>query len=48
MRALLAVVQRVSREVEVRDGAAGVLTDLGGDQDSKHLHIHVCSGDQLR
>ena len=41
IRALLAVVQRVARELETAEGAAGVSTNLGSYQDSKHLHIHV-------
>ena len=48
IRALLAVVQRVARELETAEGAAGVLTNLGSYQDSKHLHIHVYSGEKLR
>jgi histidine triad (HIT) family protein len=48
VRALLAAVQRVARDVEKITGAAGVLTNLGRYQDSKHLHIHVYSGDKLR
>ena len=34
VRALLAVVQRVARQVETSEGAAGVLTNLGRYQDS--------------
>jgi len=41
-------VQQVAREVERTHGAAGVLTNLGRYQDSKHLHVHVYSGEQLR
>ncbi|MGO1568705.1 MAG: HIT domain-containing protein [Brachybacterium sp.] len=44
LRALLSVVQRVAREVELEHGAAAVLTNLGTYQDSKHLHVHVHSG----
>lgn len=44
VRALLAVVQRVAHDVEARHGEAGVLTNLGRFQDSKHLHVHVFSG----
>ncbi|WP_374457867.1 HIT domain-containing protein [Nocardioides sp.] len=44
VRALLAVVQRIARQVEVDHGAAAVLTNLGRYQDSKHLHVHVHSG----
>jgi histidine triad (HIT) family protein len=43
-RRLLSVVQEVAREFELRDGAASVLTNLGGYQDSKHLHVHIHSG----
>ena len=48
VRALLAVVQSVAREVEREHGAAAVLTNLGTYQDSKHLHVHVHSGSQRR
>jgi histidine triad (HIT) family protein len=45
IRALFATVQRVARDVAAAEGAAGVLTNLGSYQDSKHLHIHVYSGE---
>ena len=48
LRALLAVVQQVARTVETTEGAAAVLTNLGRYQDSKHLHVHVSSGEPLR
>ena len=48
VRALLAVVQEVAREVETTRGEAGVLTNLGRFQDSKHLHVHVYAGEPLR
>lgn len=48
VRALLTVVQRIARSVEQEHGAAGVLTNLGTYQDSKHLHVHVHSGPQRR
>jgi histidine triad (HIT) family protein len=48
IRALFSAVQRVACDVEATKGAAGVLTNLGEYQDSKHLHIHVYSGQQLR
>lgn len=48
VRALLDVVQRLARAVEREHGAAAVLTNLGADQDSKHLHVHVSSGPSLR
>lgn len=46
--ALFAVVQEVARDVERREGAAAVLTNLGSYQDSRHLHVHVHSGPQTR
>jgi histidine triad (HIT) family protein len=45
---LLKVVQKVSAEVTLEHGACRVLTNLGNYQDSKHLHIHISSGDKLR
>lgn len=48
VRALLAVVQRIARQVEEKHGAAAVLTNLGRYQDSKHLHVHVHSGPECR
>jgi histidine triad (HIT) family protein len=48
VRALLAVVQRVARQVETEQGEAAVLTNLGRYQDSKHLHVHVYAGEPLR
>ena len=48
VRALLAVVQRVARQVETEQGEAAVLTNLGRYQDSRHLHVHVYAGEQLR
>lgn len=45
---LLNVVKRVAAEIVEEKGAARVLTNLGNYQDSKHLHFHVNSGDQVR
>ncbi|MAG58575.1 MAG: HIT family hydrolase [Planctomycetes bacterium] len=45
---LLEVVRDIAAEVEAREGACRVLTNLGRYQDSKHLHFHVNSGDPLR
>jgi histidine triad (HIT) family protein len=42
---LLAVVKEVARKVRDEQGACRVLTNLGTYQDSKHLHIHVSSGE---
>jgi histidine triad (HIT) family protein len=37
----------VAAQVTAEHGAARVLTNLGGYQDSKHLHFHVSSGEPL-
>lgn len=44
LRELLTVVQSVARQVEIEEGEAAVLTNLGRYQDSKHLHVHVHAG----
>lgn len=46
-RRLLEVVQRVARDVELNTGSAGIMTFTGNYQHSKHLHIHVRSGEAL-
>jgi histidine triad (HIT) family protein len=43
---LLAVVREVAARVLELHGAARVLTNLGRYQDSKHLHFHVCAGEE--
>ena len=43
---LLAVVQAQASDVVARHGACRVITNLGGYQDSKHLHWHVVSGER--
>ena len=45
---LIEVIQQVARKVVAEHGACRVLTNLGEYQESKHLHWHVCAGDQLR
>jgi histidine triad (HIT) family protein len=45
---LLEMVRDVAARVEAEHGACRVLTNLGAYQDSKHLHFHVNSGEQLR
>jgi histidine triad (HIT) family protein len=45
---LLDTVKKVAAQVVEAKGAARVLTNLGSYQDSKHLHFHVNSGDELR
>jgi histidine triad (HIT) family protein len=48
VRELLTVVREVAVSVEERHGAARVLTNVGRYQDSRHLHVHVSSGAQVR
>ena len=45
---LLDAVKAVAARVVEEHGAARVLTNFGRYQDSKHLHFHVLSGEQLR
>lgn len=45
---LLEVVKQVAADVVDKYSAARVLTNLGEYQDSKHLHFHVISGEQIR
>lgn len=44
---VMAVVRQVAEKVTAEYGACRVVTNLGGYQDSKHLHFHVLSGDRL-
>ena len=45
---MVQVIQQVAQQVIAEHGAAGVLTNLGNYQDSKHLHWHVHFGQPLR
>jgi histidine triad (HIT) family protein len=45
---LLTVIQKVADGVVKASGAARILTNLGNYQESKHLHFHINSGDQIR
>jgi len=45
---IMEVIRAVSAEVMAEKGAVRVLTNLGDYQDSKHLHFHINSGDQIR
>jgi histidine triad (HIT) family protein len=45
---LFKVIRQVSENVVREKGAARVLTNLGKYQDSKHLHFHINSGDQIK
>ena len=41
---LFGVIREVAANVERDTGACRIVTNLGTDQDSKHLHFHVVSG----
>ena len=45
---LMDVAKKVATIVLEEKGSARVLTNLGEYQDSKHLHLHVYSGKQIR
>ena len=45
VRELLRVVLEVTRMIEQSQGKARVITNVGHYQESKHLHVHVVSGD---
>lgn len=45
---LFGVIKEVAANVYAETGAARVLTNLGDYQDSKHLHFHINSGEQLQ
>lgn len=44
---LFTVVKEVASLVKDQQGAARVITNLGEYQDSKHLHVHISSGEKL-
>jgi histidine triad (HIT) family protein len=45
---LMDVAKKVATDMLAEKGAARLLTNLGEYQDSKHLHLHVYSGDKIR
>ncbi|WP_404455397.1 HIT domain-containing protein [Oceanobacillus kapialis] len=45
---LLGVIRKVAAMVTEENGACRVITNLGNYQDSKHLHWHIVSGEELR
>ena len=45
---LFAVIKKVAAQVVAEHGGARILNNLGRYQDSKHLHVHINYGDQLR
>jgi histidine triad (HIT) family protein len=44
---LLDVAKEVAAKVVEEKGAARVLTNLGEYQDSKHLHFHIYTGEEI-
>jgi len=45
---LFSVIKKVAADIVDECGAARVLTNLGKYQESKHLHFHICSGEQIK
>ncbi len=45
---LFSVIKEVADQIVKEKGAARVLTNLGKYQESKHLHFHINSGNQIR
>ena len=45
---LFEVIRQVASRVIAEKGAARVLTNVGKYQESKHLHFHINSGEQIR
>lgn len=45
---IFGVIKQVAAQVTAEHGAARVLTNLGNYQDSKHLHFHINTGNQLK
>ena len=48
MLEIMEIIKSGSADVMAEKGAVRVLTNLGRYQDSKHLHFHINSGDQIR
>lgn len=44
---ILSTVQEVASSVERSNGSCRVITNVGSNQDSKHLHMHVVSGERV-
>ena len=44
---IIKVIQTIAQKIEKEVGAVRILTNIGKYQDSKHLHFHISSGDQL-
>ena len=45
---VLDVVKNMASKIETSHGECRIMTNVGNYQDSKHLHIHVYSGEQIR
>jgi histidine triad (HIT) family protein len=45
---LMGTVRKVARDVEKEYGACRVITNVGQYQDSKHLHFHIASGENIK
>lgn len=45
---IIEVLKTLATKVEKEHGAARILTNLGKYQDSKHLHLHISSGEPIK
>ncbi len=45
---IIGVIKQVAAQVVSEHGACKVLTNLGNYQESKHLHWHINTGDQIK
>ena len=45
---IIEVLKTLAAKVEKEHGAARILTNLGKYQDSKHLHLHISSGEPIK
>lgn len=45
---LIDVLKQCASRIEKEYGAARIITNLGEYQDSKHLHFHIISGDEIK
>lgn len=45
---LIEIIKQISNKVVQENGAAKILTNLGKYQDSKHLHFHIISGEEIK
>jgi histidine triad (HIT) family protein len=45
---LLVIIKKIAAQIVAEHGACRVVTNMGGYQESKHLHFHVIHGAMLK